>query len=219
MAKTWGTIARAETAKHKCRYFDDVLAEIRQRLSPRSALVLAAACAERLLVRHFALPSKEHRRFTVSWRDPMNALWRALTSAGTLADRRTVEGALDAYYGSPLNHSDGPDGPDDADHDPAAACIYAAESFLKGDLVSAFHGTSRLVDDAFSRAAESREQQTTMTGGVSDFVEECCHWVAQEELQWLLDLTGLVETIPLTDEVIAEVRKQTGAQPGDVPGP
>lgn len=217
MVETLGDMARAEVAKRKRVYYDDVLAEIRDSLSPQSAPLLAAACAERLLLRHLALPPENQRPFTVGWRAPMNALWRALTSSGAASDRRAVECALGAFYHSALNHSDGQDGPDDADDDSAAACIYAAEAFLEGDVDSASWAASRLVDDAFSRAADERRAAVATVEDVLEFVEDCCHVLVQQELRWLIEVADLSTSSPLTNDIIAETRKRTGAQPSLAP--
>ncbi len=207
MNETWGDIARVKMPKRNCLYFADVLDDIKKRLSLQSSILLSAACAERMLMRHLALPPDKQRKFTTTWRVPMDALWRALSSAGRTSDKKDIEDKLYAFYESPLNHSNGQDGPDDADDDAAAACIYACEAFFNGNSDSAFYAVSRLVADAFARIPI--QDQDIMRDNVDNFVEDCCHRLVQEELHWLLDMSHLLHTPPLTDNVIAEVHKLT----------
>src|SRR6266496_6127516 len=114
-------------------YFSDVLAGIRSRLPAIPHAAVAAACAERLLTRHLNQPPASQRPFTISWRRPMDCIWGVLGEAADTARLRCeVADALQRFYDSPLNHSDGQDGPDDAADDPAAACICAAKSLIEG---------------------------------------------------------------------------------------
>ena len=88
------------------------------------------------MARHERLPISEQRPFTLSWRPVLDAMWVGLAGQREEASQVVTE-ALRAYYHSLYNHSDGPDGPNDADENAAAASIYAAECFLDGGVAEA----------------------------------------------------------------------------------
>ena len=203
MGKTWRDVARREVMKRECLYFADVLAELRHRIRREARPLFAATCAERLLTRHLALRAADQRPFTVGWRSPLNSLWQALESPET-GDAAPVKRALQTFREGNLNHSDGQDGPDDADHDPAAACIYAAEAYLNPNEDFAFWAASRVVDEAFSRV--EAQQEATHADGISELVEECCHPIVQRALGWLLTLASLVEASPLDRKTVGDAR-------------
>jgi len=193
-------------------FFSDVLAEVTARLPSLAYSVIATACAERLLTRHLRLPQSLQRPFTAAWRHPMDCIWGILRCDRDAASLRwEVADALKRFYDSPLNHNQGQDGPDDADHDAAAACIYAAESLVQSSPKAAGCAASRLVDEAFSRAADKRKVASPVTGKVNDLVEDCCHPVVQYELQWIRSLVAYVETHPMTHETVSELRKRAEA--------
>ena len=77
------------------------------------------------------------------------------------------------YYSTPFNHLDGQDGPQDASHDPAAACIYAFECVLNSD--------SKYVDLIFNRSIEYAIYDITLND--QNFGSEFEPPVAQEFLE------------------------------------
>lgn len=54
--------------------------------------------------------------------------------------------ALGEFYISEYCHNDGQDGPDDADDDPAAAILFAAECYLHAEPAFAVHVAGRAID-------------------------------------------------------------------------
>jgi hypothetical protein len=209
---TWGDIAKDAVRKRGVAYYDDVLDHLKARLSTVAYSAIAASCAERLLTRHLQLPSASQRPFTASCRHPLDCMWGVLASQPDSARLRgEVERWLQSYYDSPLNHSDGEDGPDDADHDPAAAFIYAAESLLQESSESAGYAISRLLDDAFYRAADAREAIKPPKGNVDEFIADCCHPIVQDELRWIQSTFAYVQSHPLSDATAMELRHKANA--------
>jgi hypothetical protein len=140
-------------------------------------------------------------------------MWGVLSGAPDAADLQAeIADALGRFEKSPLNHNDGPDGPDDADHDPAAACIYAAESLVRGMPDRATAAVSRLVDDAFSRVEEQREWKPEWETQTDAFVADCCHPVVQCELRWVNQVMEYVENHPLNSESVAELRRRATSE-------
>lgn len=209
---TWGDIARDAVRQRDLLYFSDVLDKLRTQLASVSYVAIAAACAERLLSRHLDLPKASQRPFTVSCRRPLDCIWGVLGSqSDSAALRREIEQWLQRFYHSPLNHSDGQDGPDDADHDPAAATIYAAESLIRQSPESAAYAMGRVVDDAFDRIVEDRESIESPTGQIDDFIADCCHPIVQYELRWLQRIFTYVQVHELSCATVAELRHQATA--------
>lgn len=205
----WGDIARDALRQREVPYFSDVLDSLRTRLPSVAYAAIAAACAERLLSRHLQLPSSNQRPFTASCRQPLDSIWGVLPSApDSAALLRDIEHWLQSYYDSPLNHSDGQDGPDDADHDPAATTIFAAESLIQSSPESAGYAMGRVADDAFYRAADDREAATPPTGRVDDFIADCCHPIVQNELRWLQRIFDYVQSHELSHATVTELRHQ-----------
>ncbi len=208
----WGDIARSALRERELPYFSDVLESLRTRLPTVAYSVYAAACAERLVLRHLQLPGSSQRPFTVSCRRPLDCIWGVLASApNSAALRRDIEHWLQSYYDSPLNHSDGQDGPDDANDDPAASTIFAAESLIQSSSESACHAMGRIVDDAFNRAADDREATAPATGRVDDFIADCCHPFVQDELRWLQRTFSYVQFHELSYAMVSELREQAKA--------
>lgn len=206
---TWGDIAQDAVRKRGVLYHSDVLDLLRAQLPSVIYSAIAAACAERLLTRHLQLPGSSHRPFTVGCRHPLDCIWGVLASAPhSTTLRRDIEHWLQSYYESPLNHSDGQDGPDDADHDPAAATIFAAVSLIQSSPEAAGYAMGRLVDDAFYRAADDRELTQSPTGRVDDFIADCCHPVVQDELRWLQRIFSYVQSHELSHATVTELRHQ-----------
>jgi hypothetical protein len=156
---TWGDLAREQLRRLGVPYFSDVQLQIGRRLTrsePAVRKAFAITCAHRLLCWHEALPRRERRPFTLSWRPVVDAMWKGIATDAKAA-RQRVSRALDAYHAGPFDHDDGPDGPDDADEDAAAACISAAQCYLASDAESARHSAGRAVDRAFKLAQEELE--------------------------------------------------------------
>jgi hypothetical protein len=151
---TRGDLAREQLRRRGLSYDGDILDHIEERLMRLAAegrTAFAAACAERLLAAHAALPPTEQRPFTMEWRPVLDALWEALMG-NSAADRR-VRTALDRFHAGPYDHADGQDGPNDADEDAAAACILAAESHAAGEPEAAYGAAVRAIERAY-RVAE-----------------------------------------------------------------
>lgn len=88
-----------------------------------TAVAFAAATAERLM------RLDPHRRpFTESLRPLLDLVWRA--ASGDQTAFKPIAVALGEYYIGEYCHNDGQHGPDDADDDPAAAILYAAECYF-----------------------------------------------------------------------------------------
>ncbi len=209
---TWGDTARDTVRERGDLFYSEVLDRLTTQLPSVAYPVIAAASAERLLSRHLQLPASSQRPFTVTCRHPLDCVWGVLAGqTDAIALRGEVERWLQSFYDSPLNHSDGQDGPDDADHDPAAAFIYAAESLIRNSAESAGYAMSRVVDDAFARAADERETSKHATGRVDDFIADCCHPIVQRELRWLQSIFAHVQTHPLSHATITELRRQANA--------
>lgn len=100
--------------------------QVRERLDDvpvEVAAAFAVVTAERLMR---ADPLR--RPYTLSLRPLLDLLWQAVCGDHTV--HRAVAAALAEYYVSDYCHNDGQDGPDDADDDPAAAILYAAECWF-----------------------------------------------------------------------------------------
>jgi hypothetical protein len=100
-----------------------------------------------------AMPLPAQRKFTLGWRLVLNAVWEGLTIESEQAIK-DVNTALDAFYASPYNHNEGPDGPDDANEDAAAASIYACECFVTSKTEPAYWASRVAIDAAFAIAAD-----------------------------------------------------------------
>jgi hypothetical protein len=107
-----------------------------------------------------------------------------------------VSEALRAFHHSPFDHADGPDGPNDADDDTAAASIYAAECYLSGDTQPACSAAERAIDAAFNIAQkelqlDSNEFRWAPTAEPPPLAKESMHPAVQAELR--KQLAALVE--------------------------
>src|SRR5262245_31002840 len=152
---TRGDLAREQLRRRGFPLFADVQNQIRARLDLLPELArkaFAFSCAERLMRRHESLPEAAQRTFTLGWRPVLDVVWEGLTSESeqTIKDVNT---ALAAFYASPYYHDEGPDGPDDADENAAAASIYACECFVTGKAEPAYWASARAIDAAFAIAA------------------------------------------------------------------
>lgn len=168
-------------------YWCDVEREIGSELSELWYQAFATTCAERLLHEHLMLPVDAQRPFTQSCRAPLDCLWDVLAGhPGAERLRSTMEAWHQNYLNSPLNHDLGQEGPDDADHSPATAVIYAVECFLESSPQKARWTMGRVIEEAMNKATEMLGHE--MISG-DEYVEECAHPVTQQELRWLKSLT------------------------------
>lgn len=196
---TWGDLAREQVRRRSLLYFGDVRQDIHGRLtilSPLARTAYALACAERLMRAYEHLPASQRSDFTVSWRPILDVMWAGLAEQHPDALHQ-VQTALDAFYASPYNHDDGPDGPQEADEDAAAASISAAQCYLSGDVQPADEAGSLAIDAAFRIADQDLQLDP------NDFVWdpnaepmplacEAMHPAVQTELQsQLADITLL----------------------------
>ena len=153
---TQGDLAHEQLRRRGIPDWSDVQKAIRVRLAklvPDGRKAFAVACAEQLMAAHEHVSPEEQRPFTLRWRPVLDAIWRAL--AGETEHARTVVQALRAFHEGEYDHALGQDGPDDADHDPAAASIYAGECYRAGDVDNAFWASGRVVDSAFRSAGDA----------------------------------------------------------------
>ncbi|MEV0876610.1 hypothetical protein AB0I85_02100 [Micromonospora echinofusca] len=106
-----------------------------------TAVAFAALTAERLMrLDPQGLP------FTQGLRPLLDLVWRA--AAGDQTAFKPIAVALGGFYMSEYCHNDGQTGPADADDDPAAATLFAAECFLHAEPVFAAHVAGRAIDAA-----------------------------------------------------------------------
>lgn len=182
---TWGDIVRERARSQGLLYFGDVRDEVARILgqaSPDTRRAFALACAERAMAWHLQLPPYEQRGFTLAWRPILDAIRAGLR--GGLGASDTVRSALDAFHASPYDHSEGPDGPDEADEDAAAAAIYAAECFLSGEAKPAEWAAGRIVDIQMIEAERELELDVPSP---EDPARENMHPRVQTELRLQLD--------------------------------
>ncbi len=148
-----------------------------------TAVAFAAATAERLM------RLDPHRRpFTQSLRPLLDLVWRA--ASGDQTAFKPIAVALGEYYIGEYCHNDGQDGPDDADDDPAAAVLYAAECYFHMMPGFAALVVSRAIDAADYRvqlASETHDGEEDI-----DFEAEAEAAMATEARQQLADLDALV---------------------------
>ena len=210
---TQGDLAREQLRRRGIRYFADVQREIGERLarlSHSARKAFALACAERLLRWHEHLPDEEKRTFTLSWRPLLEVMWPGLENDSEEC-RHRVSQALEAFRAGPYDHDQGQDGPDDADEDAAASCVYAAECYLAGDVQSARWSAERAVDVAFRLADEALRLDP------NDFVwdpaaepmplaKEAMHAAVQAELNTQLSDLDLLEREGANRNVLQQLR-------------
>jgi hypothetical protein len=212
---------REMVLRRRALYFSDVITGIDVRLSAPLYSVVAAACAERLLTRHLRLPESMRQPHTTIWRYPVDCVWAILTGSGDAANLRSeVASSLQKFYDSPLKQTDsrGEYWPGDPDHDAAATCIYAIESLVQYYPAGrdwalprgGFLAASRLVDHAFFEA-DGRILSSSLTGPMSEVVARCCHPIVQHELRWIQKIIVEVDSHPLNDKLVNEIRSQASA--------
>jgi hypothetical protein len=144
-----------------------------------TAVAFAAITAERLM-----RLDPRRRPFTESLRPLLDLVWRA--AAGDRTAYKPIAVALGEFYISEYCHNDGQDGPDDADDDPAAAILYAAECYFHFVPDFAVRVARRAVDAADDRVALASEEYD----GDEDVDSEAA--MTTEARQQLADLDALV---------------------------
>jgi hypothetical protein len=205
---TWGEIAKDAVRRRGYLYFSEVLDQLNKELRSVSYEAIGASCAERLLSSHLRLPEGEQQPFTVGCRRPLDCIWSVLASGPESPGlSEEIRQWLNAFYTGPLNHDEGQDGPNDADHDPAAASIYAAESLISHSPQAAGYAMSRVIDHAFSCAATARETTGPGKGNIDEFIADCCHPITQQELHWLMTIFTYAKSRPLLPATITQLRR------------
>ncbi len=214
---TQGDLAREQLRRRGVPYFGDVQIEVGERLGklekgPRKAFALS--CAHRLLRWHEHLPNAQQRAFTLSWRPVLEEMWHGISTESQEVEEH-VRRALDAFHAGPYDHDNGEDGPDDADEDAAASCIYASECYLTGDVQSACWSALRAVDLAFRLADE--ELQLDPNDFVWDpaavpmpLAMEAMHPAVQEELRRQVSDLELLEKEGINPSVLQHLRRSPG---------
>jgi hypothetical protein len=154
-----------------------------QAVDKGTAVAFATITAERLM-----RLDQQKQPFTASLRPLLDLVWRA--AAGDQMAYKPIAVALGEFYIGDYCHNDGQDGPDDADDDPAAAILYAAECYFHGMPDFAALVASRAVDAADYRAELASEEYDG---------DEDVDWEAEAEVamtaevrQQLADLDALV---------------------------
>ncbi|MBQ0897866.1 hypothetical protein KBX37_33300 [Micromonospora sp. U56] len=118
-----------------------------------TAVAFAAVTAERLMrLDPQGLP------FTQSLRPLLHLVWRA--AAGDQTAFKPIAVALGEFYISEYCHNDGQDGPADADDDPAAAILCAAECYLHAEPRFAAYVAGRSIDAVEYRMELASEDYT-----------------------------------------------------------
>lgn len=161
---------------------DQVRARI-QGVDGGTAVAFAAITAERLM-----RLDEQRQPFTESLRPLLDLVWRA--AAGDQAAFKPIAVTLGEFYISEYCHNDGQDGPDDADDDPAAAILYAAECYFHGMGLFAVLVASRAIDAANYRAEHASESYAG--DGHLDFEATAEIAMAAEARQQLSDLDALM---------------------------
>jgi hypothetical protein len=214
---TWGDLAREQLRRRGIPYFADIQAEFVSRLarlSPTARKGFALACAERLMKWHERLAKPEQRPFTLGWRPVLDVMWLGMEGQCEEAPHR-VNQALEEFHASPFDHDEGQDGPDDADEDAAAACICAAECFVKGDALFACGSASRAIDLAFRIANEELHLDPNdfvwdPSAELMPLAQEAMHPAVQAELRRQLSDLQMLERSGMTVSVLQKLRENAG---------
>ena len=223
---TWGDLAREHLRRHGLLFCGDVQEEVRSRLQRLPAEVrqaFAVACATRLMAEHERQPPSAQRAFTLGWKPILDAIWSGLAGPRE-PTLQLVCDSLRAFYSGPYFHNDGPDGPDDADEDAAAASICAAECFEAGDVESAVWAASRALDATCQIAGDELDHtpgpgEPPRVSGPMEFVQELMHPVVQAELRkQLADLDSLEQT-GVTANSLQRLRQQARSGLGPISRP
>jgi hypothetical protein len=161
-------------------------AEVTSQLSNANAgtvVAFAAITAERLM-----RLDPQRRPFTQSLRPLLDLIWRA--AAGDSTAFKPIAVALGHYYFSDYCHNDGPNGPDDADDDPAAAILYAALYYLHMRPTFAASVATRAIDAADHRAQLTNDSSSDFANSEEAMVAE-----ASQQLATLAALAPLAQQL------------------------
>ena len=216
---THGDLAREQLRRRDLPYFADVQQEIETRLTMVAAEIrtaFALACAERLMRWHEALPQEEQQPFTLGWRPVLDIMWDSLRGQGEEVPEQ-VRIAFDAFQVSPYNHDNGPDDPQDADEDAAAASIYTAECFLSGGAKAAACAAKRAMDHAFAVAGEdlqldSQEFVWSPEAEPMPLAQEAMHPAVLKELRQQLADIETLEQQGMTPELLRRLSEPSEVQ-------
>jgi hypothetical protein len=160
---------------------DEVLARL-SGADPGVAAAFSAITAERLM-----RLDPQRLPFTQSLRPLLDLVWRAITGDSTAF--KPIAVALSEFYISEYWHNDGQDGPSDADDDPAAAILYAAECYMHRQPVFATSVANRAIDAADYRVELASERYVEDED--VDFEVEADDAMILEAQQQLADLSAL----------------------------
>lgn len=210
---TWGDLCREQLRRRAIPYFLDVHAEIARRLpglSPEARAAFAVTCAERAMRWHERLPPNDQRPFTLGWRHALDAIWQGLERKDEQSIRRVQE-ALASFRASPYCHSDGQEGPDDANDHPAAASIFAAECFAEGSARSAEWASERAFEQASNIADDELHLDPNLfvwdpAAEPMPFAKAAMQPVVQHEIRRQLATMELLETSAVGAEVLTMLR-------------
>ena len=149
-----------------------------------TAVAFAAITAERLM-----RLDPQQRPFTQGLRPLLDLIWRA--AAGDSTAFKPIAVALGQFYISEFCHNDGPAGPDDADDDPAAAVLYAAECYM--------HASQRFAILVASRGMDAADHWVQLSTGYARYdyanVEAAVAAEARRQIATLDALTALTQQL------------------------
>ncbi|MGH7687512.1 MAG: hypothetical protein ACREN2_11950 [Candidatus Dormibacteria bacterium] len=190
---------------------EDDIKEHLARTGERQRAAFAAASAEHLWRPDERPP--EVRGLTISPRSVLDQVWETLIGEG---DRRPeLQHALWSF-----NEVDVADENSEADEDAVAATVYAAEALIEGKSDSAFVAARRLIDHAFSRAADALGPEppelmrwwALPEGTLLRLTEEARHPIVQSALQQLENYLSTAEADPLTPEIALSLRERSAGR-------
>jgi hypothetical protein len=211
---TWGDLAREQVRRRDLYFFGDVQQDVKNRLTkmpPVARKAFALSCAERLMSAYERLPAAMQSPFTLSWRPVLDEMWAGLAEE-QLSAIYQAQMALDAFHSSPYNHKDGPDGPQDAGEDTAAASIYTVECYISGDVQAAYWTSARVIDAAFDIGEDDLQLDRNNfewdpNAEPMPFAQEAMHSAVQIELQRQLRDIALLEQHGVTSNVLEQLKR------------
>jgi hypothetical protein len=187
---TRGDLAREQLRRRGVRYWVDVLEDILQRLEQ--------------------FTEEQRRAFSLTWRPILDLMWDGL-SGEKERTKTQVKESLEAFYASPFNHENGPEGPDEADED-AAAIIYAAECFESGEVDPAYKASGRAIGVALQIAAQElqldpNEFEWDPGAEPMPLAQEAMHAVVQAELDRQFEDLSVIEGGEDYANIISRIRR------------
>ena len=169
-------------------------------LSQDARRAFATACAERLLRADELLRVADDA--TSRWREVLDAIW-----AGLAGDQHGALAAVERALGEECL--------EDADHDPAAASIYAAECYVRGGIDEALSASQREIDAAFEAARVDLQLDPNDFVWAPDaepampLAREAMHAAVQGALARQLSDLDELEREPLTPTLLLKLRSET----------